>query len=588
MMQLPPPTKSSQAADPATHGWGALQGQALAGVATPSAEYEMVFTDEPESEEVSQPDIVILVMGPTGAGKSSFINHLVGEERAKVGHGLVSCTYQIDVIRYVSKDGAPVVLIDTPGFNDTNVTDFAILVLITDWLTATYKQKVTLSGVLYFHRITDNRMTGPLLHNLEMFKSMVGEKAFFNVSLVTTMWDAVTESMATVHEQQLRTQYWKGMIRNGSRVRRHDNTPESALKIISEFRACPNPTSLLVQHEIVDLNKSLPETTVGRRFKKWLEGLIHRFKRNIVKLWWVKASPEMIMKEKVQLDDAEQLNKTNWIQELRRPSTPSTITSASCSSITIEEPEGEVPPSPVLPLPPRSSVINYSSHDILQSTIFWLRHANSLATLGPVPGLRELVNLALVVATAVEKYWACEDSLVLLSQNVSWFILGITDHASKYHISDELISFVASFTRDLERVQGLIQDALRQPGLKRYMLSDKEKQLVETCNQAILNSTQMLQIRIGLQNHQAIQMMGDRLLSVLHNGFGQLADKLDRHMFERSNTLLQVPPTQVHVSHSQAYEDWQASDDAPPPPSPVLCCLHPPTPGHLVTRRNTI
>lgn len=38
----------------------------------------------------SPEDVVIAVMGITGAGKSTFINHLVDQD-VKIGHELVSC-----------------------------------------------------------------------------------------------------------------------------------------------------------------------------------------------------------------------------------------------------------------------------------------------------------------------------------------------------------------------------------------------------------------------------------------------------------------------------------------------------------------
>ncbi|KAF9043937.1 P-loop containing nucleoside triphosphate hydrolase protein [Panaeolus papilionaceus] len=356
-------------------------------------------------------------MGPTGAGKSSFINRIVGEERTQVGHKLVSCTYKIDIIRYRTQDDSQVVLIDTPGFNDTNLTDFAILVMITDWLAETYRRKVTLSGVLYFHRITDNRMTGSLQHNLDMFKSLVGFKAFSDVVLVTTMWDTVTDNLAKVNEQQLRTIYWREMLAKGSRLRRHDDTRESALSIISLFRASPHRTLLLVQHEMVNLNKALPDTTVGRRFIEWLSELLDRVKRRIFKRSRAKTLPPPggstgsppgpltdleVMRETVLVEDIEErLNlKRKWISNLRGAITSSPLTASPRSSISIES--ADSPPSPVLALPSHSSISSYSSHDILQGTISWLRHVNTVTTAGQIPGLRELVGLALVVATTVD------------------------------------------------------------------------------------------------------------------------------------------------------------------------------------------
>ena len=46
-----------------------------------------------------------------------------------------------------------------------------------------------LSGILYLHRITDNRMAGTPLKNLQVFQKLCGRDALGKVYLTTTMWD---------------------------------------------------------------------------------------------------------------------------------------------------------------------------------------------------------------------------------------------------------------------------------------------------------------------------------------------------------------------------------------------------------------
>ena len=48
----------------------------------------------------------------------------------KVGHGLGSCTQKIQVSNEFILDGRRVVLIDTPGFDDTKRSDTKVLQLI--------------------------------------------------------------------------------------------------------------------------------------------------------------------------------------------------------------------------------------------------------------------------------------------------------------------------------------------------------------------------------------------------------------------------------------------------------------------------
>ena len=118
-------------------------------------------------------------------------------------------------------------------------------------------------------------MAGSPLRLLEIFKSICGEEAFQNVILVTTMWDDVPLDVGQRRESELLTndRYWKPMVDVGSRTARSMNTAESAWAIISQFKP-EFRRPILLQRELVDLQKSLVETAAGRSFFGWLEGVI--------------------------------------------------------------------------------------------------------------------------------------------------------------------------------------------------------------------------------------------------------------------------------------------------------------------------
>jgi predicted GTPase len=72
-------------------------------------------------------------MGATGSGKSAFIN-LASGSKLHVGESLESCTDQVNATAPFQFEGRRVVLVDTPGFDDTTKSDTDILLMISKYL----------------------------------------------------------------------------------------------------------------------------------------------------------------------------------------------------------------------------------------------------------------------------------------------------------------------------------------------------------------------------------------------------------------------------------------------------------------------
>ncbi|KAG8855267.1 hypothetical protein FRC20_000803 [Serendipita sp. 405] len=73
------------------------------------------------------------VMGPTGAGKSTFIDYAAGANGHGIGHPLRSSTSDITV-RKANIDNQSFAFVDTPGFDDTTRSDYEILGEIAEFL----------------------------------------------------------------------------------------------------------------------------------------------------------------------------------------------------------------------------------------------------------------------------------------------------------------------------------------------------------------------------------------------------------------------------------------------------------------------
>ncbi|KXN84719.1 hypothetical protein AN958_12146 [Leucoagaricus sp. SymC.cos] len=227
--------------------------------------------------EIQSRDIVIAFMGPTGSGKSFFIDLLTGNPGQRAGHSLKSVTADIQATRVRhEKYGDNIVLVDTPGFDDTLRSDMEILTMISDWLEKTYKNDVKLSGLVYLHRISDNRMAGTPHKNLRMFGKLSGDTAMNHVILVSTMWSKVRQQVGEEREGELREQFWKPLITKGSRIDRLNPANRTeAWRIIDQLiKEREKRDAVLLQEEIVDLRRQLNETEAGKALYTSLQKLL--------------------------------------------------------------------------------------------------------------------------------------------------------------------------------------------------------------------------------------------------------------------------------------------------------------------------
>lgn len=155
-----------------------------------------------------------------------------------------------------------VLLVDTPGFDDSGRTDSEILIQISRLLSAQYEAGLSLKGVIYLHRITDIRYAGSSVRTLEIFKKICGTVALKNVLLVSTRWNEVEEALGASREQQLRDNFWAYMLSDGSTMARFYGNRESAIGIASQLMSRQSIV-LELQRELVDQGKTLEKTVAG-------------------------------------------------------------------------------------------------------------------------------------------------------------------------------------------------------------------------------------------------------------------------------------------------------------------------------------
>ncbi|KAF1850456.1 uncharacterized protein K460DRAFT_412159 [Cucurbitaria berberidis CBS 394.84] len=212
---------------------------------------------------------MILVMGVTGSGKSYFINKLA-QGSVTEGAGLRSETETCQIVR-VGVGRHEVAVVDTPGFDDTTRSDAEILEEVTEFLCTQYELGIPLKGIIYMHRITDNKMSGSAQRYFEMFNCLCGERNFGNVVLLTTMWSELKEEgKGLERERELRRDFWNAMSAKGSTIRRFDGSSSMAGAFICRLMRKENIV-LDIQNELVEQGKRLEETKAGKVLVPQLE-----------------------------------------------------------------------------------------------------------------------------------------------------------------------------------------------------------------------------------------------------------------------------------------------------------------------------
>ena len=143
-----------------------------------------------------------------------------------------------------------------------------------------YKKNTTLAGVIYMHRISDNRMSGTSKRNFRMFRELCGDDALKNVIIATTMWGKVGKEEGENRERELRDRFFKDAFEKGAKMVRHIhpahfNSADDILRLI----IANHPVPLLIQQELVDQKKQLAESAAGEEVGRELVKKIQKFKK---------------------------------------------------------------------------------------------------------------------------------------------------------------------------------------------------------------------------------------------------------------------------------------------------------------------
>ena len=132
------------------------------------------------------------------------------------------------------------------------------------------------AGIIYLHEITQARMTGMALKNLEMFKKLCGDDALVNVVLGTTKWGEVPPDLGEKREKQLAGSFWEEMIQRGSIMTQVHTDAYSAWAIVHHILRNTPIDFVRIQDELVEQRKNLLHTEAGKMLRYTMEEFLEQ------------------------------------------------------------------------------------------------------------------------------------------------------------------------------------------------------------------------------------------------------------------------------------------------------------------------
>ncbi|KAF9033378.1 hypothetical protein BJ165DRAFT_1534652 [Panaeolus papilionaceus] len=186
---------------------------------------------------------VFLLMGPTGSGKSSFIEALSPDQNLEISKDSldsvtkgVVCYQVVNLTRYADS----VIVVDTPGFLDCKLSESRITSEISDTLERLRPiARSLIIGIMYFQPITDLRFGGTKRGAVKLLKAFAQSLEATGIKVVSTMWNHIStpRQMEDAHGRLRRLEYeiFEGSDRLGMDIIKFEPSRESALSILDAF-----------------------------------------------------------------------------------------------------------------------------------------------------------------------------------------------------------------------------------------------------------------------------------------------------------------------------------------------------------------
>ncbi|KAF9489921.1 hypothetical protein BDN71DRAFT_1455359 [Pleurotus eryngii] len=184
--------------------------------------------------------IVIVLLGPTGSGRSTFINAAIGDEHCEASgsmkrtarlsddspSSLDPITKVVQRVHYKTSD-RKFVFIDTPGLDLEEFTPAKSALRLPNGR--------LVDGIIYLHRVNTPRVTTSPQTYEKVFQGLVGNEWEKKTLFATTMWKEVDNSKGEDRQQKLEETYWQQAKQRGAKVDRFLGERDDAWRLINRL-----------------------------------------------------------------------------------------------------------------------------------------------------------------------------------------------------------------------------------------------------------------------------------------------------------------------------------------------------------------
>ncbi|TRX88531.1 hypothetical protein FHL15_010570 [Xylaria flabelliformis] len=258
----------------------------------------------PPSQEQSHSTtkkIRILIMGPIGSGKSSFVKAArePGHDDVEISSKVDSCTHECTEYETKYSSGRnKIFLIDTPGFEDPQTPNANTLEKIAKQINEGAQcdssgcDKASsisepISGLIYLHRCTDTRFDGDLKVNFEIIKAMCGPEFYSRVVICSTFWNHTLKDRLQQHKTRMERflEHFEEVMKGGAEYREFWKDEEDPCSdILNHFLSQRNHPKMAIEHEFQ--KRKLNETKAGhvagdrvRQAESWWSSILRMIPR---------------------------------------------------------------------------------------------------------------------------------------------------------------------------------------------------------------------------------------------------------------------------------------------------------------------